>query len=105
MVIEWLKFKTNTKHREKVIEKDAEIWTATLSKYPGFLGKEIWINPNNETEIIFIIRWKTREDWKAVPESILEETERKFAQALGEDVFYEMSESNEYQVRKFPRDQ
>lgn len=103
MVIEWLKFKIDS-NREKFIEKDAEIWTATLSKYPGFLGKEIWINPNNEAEIIFIIRWKTREDWKAVPQSILEETEQKFAQAVG-NISYEMSESSEYQVRKFPREQ
>ncbi|PSF38853.1 TIGR03792 family protein [Aphanothece hegewaldii CCALA 016] len=100
MVIEWLKFKIN-QEREKFIEKDAEIWTASLSKYPGFLGKEIWINPNNESEIIFIIRWKTREEWKAIPQSILDETEKKFAQAL-ENRSYEMLESKEYQVRKFP---
>lgn len=101
MVIEWLKFKINAQDREKFIQKDAEIWTETLSKSPGFLGKEIWINPYSEAEIIFIIRWKTREQWKAIPQSILDETEQKFAQALG-NISYEMSESSEYQVRKFP---
>lgn len=103
MVIEWLKFKVDAKDREKFIQKDAEIWTATLSQYPGFLGKEIWINPTNEAEIILIIRWNTRKEWKIIPQSVLDETEQKFAQAAG-NISYEMIESSEYQVRKFPRD-
>lgn len=103
MVIEWLKFQVDAKNREKFIEKDAQIWTATLSQYSGFLGKEIWINPKNEAEIIFIIRWKTLEDWKSIPQSVLEETEKKFASAVGV-ITYQMTESKEYQVRKFPRD-
>lgn len=101
MVIEWLKFVIDAKNREKFLQKDTEIWTATLSKYPGYLGKEIWINPNNEAELILIIRWRTREDWKTIPQSVLEETEQKFSEALG-GIFYEMTESSEYQIRKFP---
>lgn len=101
MVIEWLKFTIDAQHRENFLQKDAEIWTATLSKYPGYLGKEIWINPNNEAELILIIRWRTREDWKTIPQSVLEETEQKFAKAL-DGIFYKMIESSEYQIRKFP---
>jgi uncharacterized protein (TIGR03792 family) len=101
MVIEWLKFNVTPKDREKFIQKDAEIWTATLSQYPGFLGKEIWIDPVNEAEVIFIIRWQTKENWKAIPQSILDETEKRFAQAVGTNS-YEMTEASEYQVRKFP---
>ncbi|WP_206816951.1 TIGR03792 family protein [Chroococcus sp. FPU101] len=101
MVIEWLKFTIDAKNREKFLQKDAEIWTETLSQYSGYLGKEIWINPNHESELIFIIRWRTREDWKTIPQSVLEETEQKFAEAL-EGIFYKMIESSEYQVRKFP---
>jgi uncharacterized protein (TIGR03792 family) len=101
MVIEWLKFRVVPQSREKFIENDERIWTATLSKYPGFLGKEIWIVPKTENEITLVIRWQTRENWKAVPQDVLMATEQTFAQAMGKNK-YQMIETGEYQVRKFP---
>ncbi|MBD2449240.1 TIGR03792 family protein [Nostoc sp. FACHB-152] len=100
MVIELLKFQVDPNGRENFIQKDAEIWTTALAKYPGFLGKEVWINPNNATEVVFIIRWESLEQWKAIPQVDLEAIEQKFAQTLGD--IYQMVEVAEYQVRKFP---
>ncbi len=101
MVIEWLVFKVASEAREKFIEKDQEIWSPNLAKYPGFLSKEIWIDPEKSDRVTIVIRWQTREQWKAVPMDILEATEEKFAQAMGKDN-YEMIEASEYQIRKFP---
>ncbi|MCV3213553.1 TIGR03792 family protein [Plectonema radiosum NIES-515] len=100
MVIELLKMKIPPKLREKYIQKDAEIWTAALAKYPGFIGKEVWINPNDLTEVVLIIRWETREHWDAVPEAVLQAIALKFDTAMGKS--YPIVESTEYQVRKFP---
>ncbi|MBW4642958.1 MAG: TIGR03792 family protein [Goleter apudmare HA4340-LM2] len=100
MVIELLRFKVAAELRESYIQKDAEIWTIALAKYPGFLGKEVWINPHDATEVMMIIRWATREQWLAIPQAELKAIEDKFAQALGNS--YELLESSEYQVRKFP---
>ncbi|MBE9007881.1 TIGR03792 family protein [Fortiea sp. LEGE XX443] len=100
MVIELLKFQTDPNLREKFIQKDAEIWTTALAKYPGFLSKEVWINPNNPSEVTLIIRWETREQWKAISPADLAVIDGKFAQALGNT--YQMVELAEYQVRKFP---
>lgn len=100
MVIEWLKFQVAPELKEKFIEKDEQIWTATLAKYPGFLGKEIWINPFIDNEIILVIHWKTRENWSAVPRAVLDETDGQFLQAMGKDV-YKLVETGEYHVRKF----
>ncbi|ALF56374.1 cyanobacterial protein, TIGR03792 family [Nostoc piscinale CENA21] len=100
MVIELLKFQVDPNLRETFIQKDAEIWTTALAKYPGFLSKEVWINPNNPSEVTFIIRWATREQWQAISEADLVAIDRKFAQALGNN--FQMIESAEYQVRKFP---
>ncbi|MDJ0532449.1 MAG: TIGR03792 family protein [Xenococcaceae cyanobacterium MO_207.B15] len=101
MVIEWLVFQVASEAREKFIEKDREIWSSLLAKYPGFLAKEIWLDPQRSDRLIIVIRWQTRQQWKAVPIDILEATEQKFSQAMGEDT-YEMIEVSEYQVRKFP---
>lgn len=54
MVIEWLKFRVIPEQRERFIEQDEAIWTKTVGAYPGFLGKEIWINPNQAEEVILI---------------------------------------------------
>ena len=101
MVIEWLVFKIAAGAREKFIEQDQEIWSPLLAKYPGFLSKEIWLDPEKSDRLTIVIRWQTRQEWKAVPTDILEATEEKFAKAMGKDS-YEMIEASEYQVRKFP---
>jgi uncharacterized protein (TIGR03792 family) len=100
MVIEWLKVRVSPELREKFIQKDAEIWTAMLSEYPGFLSKEVWINPEIPTEVVLMIRWETLEQWKAVPAERLAEIEGRFTQEFGEQ--QEIIEAAQYQVRKFP---
>ena len=100
MVIELLKFKIDPKQREKYIQRDAEIWTAALVNYPGFLGKELWINPNDPAELVMVIRWETREQWKSILQEEINAIEKRFDKDLG--FSYEMVESSEYQVRKFP---
>lgn len=101
MVIEWLVFKVASEAREKFIEKDREIWTPPLAEYPGFLSKEIWLDPQKSDRLTIVIRWQTREQWKAVPMDILEITEQKFDEAMGKDS-YQIIEASEYQIRKFP---
>ncbi|MCL1472580.1 TIGR03792 family protein [Argonema antarcticum] len=100
MVIEWLKFKVTPERREEFIQKDAEIWTPALTSCAGFLSKEVWIDPTELTEVIFVIRWATREQWLKVSQDLLDRTEQQFAQQMGNS--YQMVESGEYQVRKFP---
>lgn len=97
MIIELLRVKVAPEVREKFLQKDAEIWTQALAGYPGFLDKEIWLNPNEPTEVILIIRWASRKQWKCIPLEILNEIEQQFAQQLGNT--YQIVESSEYQVR------
>lgn len=101
MVIEWLKIQVKPELREKYIQKEVEIWNPALAKYPGFLGKEIWINPEKSNEVISIIRWETREAWKSIPEAEIQEITKKFDEAMASND-YEMIEQSEFQVRKFP---
>ncbi|MDJ0508099.1 MAG: TIGR03792 family protein [Crocosphaera sp.] len=101
MVIEWLKFEVCSQSRDLFIQFDNEIWTPVLANFPGFLSKEIWISPCNAEEIVIVIRWETREQWKGIPQDILEATEQKFAQKMKNNP-YKMIEAREYQIRKFP---
>lgn len=102
MVIEWLKVRVAEALRERYIQKDEEIWTTALARYPGFLGKEIWLNPDHPDEIVMVIQWQSREQWKAIPEEALEQVEREFDRALGTSD-YKIVEAKEFVVRKFAR--
>jgi uncharacterized protein (TIGR03792 family) len=100
MVIEWLKIRVSPELREKFIQKDAEIWTSSLASYPGFLSKEVWINPEAPTEVVIVIRWANREAWKSIPAERLVQLEQEFTREFGEE--QQIIEAAEYQIRKFP---
>lgn len=100
MVIEWLRFEVVPTAKAIFIEKDQEIYTKFLENYPGFLGKEIWVNPKVETEVIVVVHWETKEQWMSVPENDLIRVQSEFDSAVGEEN-YQMLEVREYQVRKF----
>jgi uncharacterized protein (TIGR03792 family) len=101
VVIELLKVKVPPKEREKYIQKDAEIWTTALAKYSGFLGKEVWINPDDDTEVILINHWATEEQWQAIPKTEMQAISQRFTQAMGKS--YPIIQSARYQVRKYLR--
>ncbi|MBM0741140.1 TIGR03792 family protein [Phormidium sp. CLA17] len=100
MVIEWLRVQVAEDLREVFVQKDEEIWTAALAKHSGFLGKEVWISPQNPQEVILVIHWKTREAWKSIPQDYLDATEKRFSQEFDANT-YKIIEVTEYSVRKF----
>jgi uncharacterized protein (TIGR03792 family) len=102
MIIEWLKFEVDAKHRELLIEKDELVWTKALAKYPGFLGKDIWIDARQPNTVVFVIHWANRDAWKTIPASELEQADQEFARQMG-TVHYQLKETGEYQVRRFAR--
>lgn len=101
MVVEWLKVQVAEELREAFIQKDEAIWTAALAKYPGFLGKQVWINPHKPEEVILVIHWANLEAWKSIPAEVVEATEKQFSEQMGADT-YKLVEGAEYHVRKFP---
>jgi uncharacterized protein (TIGR03792 family) len=98
MVIEWLKVNVPPEKRELYIQKDDEIWSAALAKHPGYVGKEVWLNPKKESELVLVIYWESKEAWDAIPTSVLEETERRFTEAMGSS--FPIVEGGEYKLLK-----
>jgi uncharacterized protein (TIGR03792 family) len=91
MVIEMLRVMLKSEEVDRYVQLDAEIWTPVLSACKGFLGKEVWSNPDGE--IMVVVRWATREEWKAIPHDLLEATAQAFVTAMGYAVpFLEVQE-------------
>lgn len=97
MVIELLKVEVAAEDREKYLQLDREIWTQSLAQFPGFINKEVWLNPYAPTEVTLIIRWRSRKEWKSISVELLETIERQFALKMGSSS-YKIVESVEYRV-------
>ena len=99
MVIEWLKFRVKERAQEEFIYYDRLIWTDFLSSMSGFLGKEVWLDPNNPEHIILVIRWNTRKQWKSISTEDLKKVTQHFDAVMSQlDIQYESIGFAEYQV-------
>jgi uncharacterized protein (TIGR03792 family) len=78
MVIEWLSYRVPEADQPAFLAADAAVWTAALSGCAGYGGKETWRRAEAPDRIDLIIRWETRDHWKAVPGPLLAETEARF---------------------------
>lgn len=67
MYVEYLKFRVEPQLREQFVERDREIWTAALAAVPAFEHKELWLNPEDPSELVTIVYWRDRDQWKAIP--------------------------------------
>lgn len=97
MVVELLIVEVAIEDREKYLQIDREIWTKAIAQFPGFINKEVWLNPDQPTEVNLIIRWRSREEWKSISTQLLAEIERQFALKMG-NTRHKIVESIEYQV-------
>lgn len=97
MVIEWLRFSVPVADQARYVAADAAIWTKALALNAGFLGKEVWARADDPTNLNLVIRWASREDWKAVPEQLLADTDTAFQAAMG--AVYPVLECIDYEVK------
>lgn len=98
VTVEWLRYKVPINEREAFIKNDDGIWTPFLSKCPGYVDKKVWISSDSPEDIFIIVRWSSREEWKSIPEELLDQTLDKFNSAVGKE--YPILESKEFQEVK-----
>ena len=79
MVIEYLRFDVPPDLRAAFLAADAAIWTASLSRYPGFIDKETWLDQATG-QVVTLLRWQTLEAWKSIPQSDLDEIDARMGE-------------------------
>jgi uncharacterized protein (TIGR03792 family) len=83
MYIEYLRFQIKPGFQERFIQLDEELWTRSLSQNPGFHKKEVWLNPEDPTDLVIVIWWSDREQWKAIPNAELQAIDQRITEAIG----------------------
>ena len=76
-VVEHLRIQVPDQARDAWMKAEQQSWEPWLAKQKGFLGRDLLWDPSTE-EGTLLIRWSSREDWKAIPQEEVEAVQERF---------------------------
>jgi uncharacterized protein (TIGR03792 family) len=82
-VVEHLRVKVPAEAREAWLQAERGSWEPWLEQQPGYLGRDLLWDGERE-EGTLLIRWASREQWKAIPEQEVEAVQQRFEQLARE---------------------
>ena len=82
-VVEHLRVKVPAEARQAWLEAERGSWDPWLKQQPGYLGRDLLWDPERE-EGTLLIRWASRDQWKAIPVEELEAVQERFEQLARE---------------------
>ncbi len=82
-VVEHLKLKVPEAARQAWLEAERGSWEPWLARQQGYLGRDLLWNPETE-EGTLLIRWHSREAWKAIPQQEVTAVQQRFEQLARE---------------------
>jgi uncharacterized protein (TIGR03792 family) len=78
-VVEHLRVRVPAQGRDAWLQAEQGSWEPWLRQQPGFIGRDLLWDPERE-EGTLLIRWASREQWKAIPEEEVEAVQQRFEQ-------------------------
>ncbi len=78
-VVEHLRIQVPSQGRQAWLEAERGSWEPWLARQEGFIGRDLLWDPETE-EGTLLIRWSSREAWKAIPEKEVEKVQARFEQ-------------------------
>ena len=82
-VVEHLRVKVPAEARQAWLEAERGSWDPWLKQQPGYLGRDLLWDPEGE-EGTLLIRWASRDQWKAIPLEEVEAVQERFEQLARE---------------------
>ena len=77
VVVEHLRVKVPANAVEAWLEAEQGSWEPWLAQQAGFLDRQLLWDPDRE-EGTLLIHWRSREQWKAIPEQEVEQVQQRF---------------------------
>jgi uncharacterized protein (TIGR03792 family) len=78
-VVEHLRVKVPARARQAWLEAERGSWEPWLARQEGYLGRDLLWDAERE-EGTLLIRWASREQWKAIPLAEVEAVQERFEQ-------------------------
>ena len=82
-VVEQLRVQVPSQDRQAWLKAERSSWEPWLAKQKGFIGRELFWDPQSE-EATLLIRWSSREAWKAIPQQEVASVQERFEQLARE---------------------
>jgi uncharacterized protein (TIGR03792 family) len=82
-VVEHLRVKVPAEARQAWLEAERDSWDPWLQRQQGYLGRDLLWDPERE-EGTLLIRWASRDQWKAIPQQEVEAVQERFEQLARE---------------------
>ena len=76
-VIEHLRIQVPREGRQAWMKAERGSWEPWLAQQQGFVGRDLLWDPNSE-EGTLLIRWSSRDAWKAIPGEEVEAVQQRF---------------------------
>lgn len=76
-VVEHLRIKVPAEAREAWLKAERGSWEPWLEQQPGYLGRDLLWDADRE-EGTLLIRWASRDQWKAIPQQEVEAVQQRF---------------------------
>ena len=83
VVVEHLRIKVPADGRAAWLQAEQGSWEPWLEQQNGYLGRDLLWDSERE-EGTLLIRWASREQWKAIPEAEVEAVQERFEQLARE---------------------
>ena len=94
-VIEHLRISVPEQGREAWLEAERGSWEPWLAQQTGFLGRDLLWDPATE-EGTLLIRWSSRQAWKAIPSQEVDEVQARFEQLAREEMALSQAMDNPF---------
>ena len=82
-VVEHLRVQVPAEAQQAWLQAEQGSWEPWLQQQEGFLGRDLLWDPSRE-EGTLLIRWASREQWKAIPEAEVEAIQERFEELARE---------------------
>ncbi len=94
-VIEHLRISVPEQGREAWLEAERGSWEPWLAQQTGFLGRDLLWDPETE-EGTLLIRWSSRQAWKAIPSQEVDEVQACFEQLARKEMALSQAMDNPF---------
>ena len=79
VVVEHLRVKVPADAVDAWRQAERGSWEPWLDSQPGFLDRQLLWDPERE-EGTLLIHWRSRDDWRSIPEAEIEQVQQRFEQ-------------------------
>ena len=83
VTVEVLRLAVPANQRDAWLRAEIQVWQPWLEQQQGYLGRDLYWDPQEEQAHV-LIRWRSRQAWKAIPQQEVDAVQARFVAAINQ---------------------